>query len=172
MRHGCHDVDQRRPPQPSCLDPFLRSATIRPTANGHLLARFDWGSGAVCFGASPVAAVFGSAPGSATSPKHRLYSIPCPPPVPSKQDISTLPGIGHFYFALTRRSRRSRREWRTSVGSAAPGRRIISGSSRITWCKREALQMDLWAKSVLEHLAGKPRGERIDASEFSVSPQK
>ena len=69
--------------------------------NEHLMARFDWGYGAVCFGASPVAAVFGSAPGSATSPKHRLYSKPYPPAVPSKQDISTLLGIGHSYFALT-----------------------------------------------------------------------
>jgi hypothetical protein len=44
--------------------------------NGHLMARFDWGSGAICFGASPVAAVFGSAPGSATSPGHRIYCKP------------------------------------------------------------------------------------------------
>ena len=70
--------------------------------NGHLMARFDWGFGAICFGASPVAAVFGSAPGSATSPEHRIHSNPTPPAAPSKQDISTLLGIGHFYFALTR----------------------------------------------------------------------
>src|ERR1035438_7694253 len=44
--------------------------------NGHLVARFDWGLGAVCFGASPVAAVFGSAPGSATPPEHRIYCKP------------------------------------------------------------------------------------------------
>ena len=69
--------------------------------NGHLMARFDWGSGAICFGASPVAAVFGSAPGSATSPKHRIHSNPNPQTLPLKQDISTLLGIGHFYFALT-----------------------------------------------------------------------
>src|SRR5208283_3718140 len=69
--------------------------------NGHLMARFDWGFGAICFGASPVAAVFGSAPGSATSPKHRIHSNPAPPAASSKQDISTLLGIGHFYFALT-----------------------------------------------------------------------
>jgi len=69
--------------------------------NGHLMARFDWGSGAVCFGASPVAAVFGSAPGSATSPEHRIHFKPALPAVPLKQDISTLLGIGHFYFALT-----------------------------------------------------------------------
>ena len=69
--------------------------------NGHLMARFDWGFGAVCFGASPVAAVFGSAPGSATSPEHRIHSNPTPSAALSKQDISTLLGIGHFYFALT-----------------------------------------------------------------------
>jgi len=70
--------------------------------NGQLMARFDWGLGAICFGASPVAAVFGSAPGSATSPEHRIHSNPNPRICPSKQDISTLLGIGHFYFALTR----------------------------------------------------------------------
>ncbi len=69
--------------------------------NGHLMARFDWGSGAICFGASPVAAVFGSAPGSATSLEHRTHSKPILPVDPPKQDISTLLGIGHFYFALT-----------------------------------------------------------------------
>ena len=69
--------------------------------NGPDLARFDWGFGAVCCGASPVAAVFGSAPGSATPPEHRIHSKPNPPTGPSKQDISTLLGIGHFYFALT-----------------------------------------------------------------------
>jgi len=69
--------------------------------NGHLMARFDWGFGAICFGASPVAAVFGSAPGSATPPEHRIHSNPISPSDLSKQDISTLLGIGHFYFALT-----------------------------------------------------------------------
>jgi serine/threonine protein kinase len=69
--------------------------------NGHLIARFDWGSGAICFGASPVAAVFGSAPGSATSPEHRIHSNPSLLTAPLKQDISTLLGIGHYYFALT-----------------------------------------------------------------------
>jgi len=69
--------------------------------NRHLMARFDWGFGAICFGASPVAAVFGSAPGSATPPEHRIHSNPISPSDLSKQDISTLLGIGHFYFALT-----------------------------------------------------------------------
>jgi len=78
--------------------------------NGQLMARFDWGLGAICFGASPVAAVFGSAPGSATSPEHRIHSNPNPRICPSKQDISTLLGIGHFYFALTLRARCGRRK--------------------------------------------------------------
>lgn len=69
--------------------------------NGQHRARFDWGLGAVCFGASPVAAVFGSAPGSATPPEHRCHSNPNLPAALLKQDISTLLGIGHFYFALT-----------------------------------------------------------------------
>jgi hypothetical protein len=69
--------------------------------NGHLMARFDWGFGAICFGASPVAAVFGSAPGSATPPEHRTHFNPSSQAALLKQDISTLLGIGHFYFALT-----------------------------------------------------------------------
>src|ERR1035441_8039106 len=69
--------------------------------NGHLMARFDWGLGAICFGASPVAAVFGSAPGSATPPEHRIHCKPSSQAALLKQDISTLLGIGHFYFALT-----------------------------------------------------------------------
>ena len=64
--------------------------------NGHLMARFDWGLGAVCFGASPVAAVFGSAPGSATPPEHRIHFKPSSQQALLKQDISILPGIGHF----------------------------------------------------------------------------
>src|SRR5258707_3682423 len=69
--------------------------------NGQLMARFDWGYGAICFGASPVAAVFGSAPGCATPPEHRIHCKPASQEPFSKQDISTLLGIGHFYFALT-----------------------------------------------------------------------
>src|SRR6202044_800019 len=71
--------------------------------NGHLMARFDWGLGAVCFGASPVAAVFGSAPGSATSPEHRIYLKPTLQQHPTKPDISTWHRLGHFYLALTGR---------------------------------------------------------------------
>jgi len=77
--------------------------------NGQLMARFDWGSGAICFGASPVAAVFGSAPGSATPPEHRIHFKPSSQAALLKQDISTLLGIGHFYFALTRLPRSGQR---------------------------------------------------------------
>src|SRR5437588_8399197 len=62
--------------------------------NGHHRARFDWGFGAICFGASPVAAVFGSAPGSATPPEHRFHSNPSSQAATSK--------TGHFYFAGNR----------------------------------------------------------------------
>jgi hypothetical protein len=61
----------------------------------------DRGFGAICFGASPVAAAFGSAPGSAISPEHRIQLTLTPQPVPSKADISTWHKIGHFYLALT-----------------------------------------------------------------------
>ena len=73
--------------------------------NGQLWTRFDWGLGAICFGASPLAAVFGSAPGSATSPQHRIHLKPAPQFHPAKQDISIWHRTGHFYLALT--SRRS-----------------------------------------------------------------
>jgi hypothetical protein len=94
-----------------CIDPKTAARGLHQSRsahknqnpqNGQHRARFDWGFGAVCFGASPVAAVFGSAPGSATPPEHRSHSNPNPPAALLKQDISTLLGIGHFYFALTR----------------------------------------------------------------------
>jgi hypothetical protein len=52
------------------------------------------------FGASPVVA---SALGirSGATPRGRIHSKPHPSALPRKQDISTLLGIGHFYFALT-----------------------------------------------------------------------
>ncbi len=53
------------------------------------------------FGASPVVA---SASGirSGATPRGRIYSKPYPSALLRKADISTLLGIGHFYFALTR----------------------------------------------------------------------
>src|SRR5260370_42439021 len=37
---------------------------------------FDWGFGAICFGPSPVGAVFESAPGSTTPPEHGPQPTP------------------------------------------------------------------------------------------------
>jgi hypothetical protein len=53
------------------------------------------------FGASPVVA---SALGirSGATPRGRFHPKPSPSPLPRKEDASTLLGIGHFYFALTR----------------------------------------------------------------------
>jgi hypothetical protein len=52
------------------------------------------------FGASPVVT---SALGirSGATPGGRIHSKPHPSALPRKEDISTLLGIGHFYFALT-----------------------------------------------------------------------
>ncbi len=54
------------------------------------------------FGASPVVA---SALGirSGATPRGQIHSKPTPSALRRKEDISTLLGIGHFYFALTAR---------------------------------------------------------------------
>jgi hypothetical protein len=52
------------------------------------------------FGASPVvASALGIRLGATPRGRHQATTAPLGPP--SKQDISTLLGIGHFYFALT-----------------------------------------------------------------------
>jgi len=50
-------------------------------------------------GASPVASALGIRLGA--TPRGRHQPNMTSPGRPSKPDISTLPGIGHFYFALT-----------------------------------------------------------------------
>jgi hypothetical protein len=53
------------------------------------------------FGASPVvASALGSRSGA--TPRGRIHPKPSPSALRRKEDISTLLGIGHFYFALTR----------------------------------------------------------------------
>jgi hypothetical protein len=107
-----HSVSRAKPARlssrllyPKTAAPKLHQSRFHPKdqtlQNGQHWARFDWRVGAICFGASPVAAVFGSAPGSATSPEHRLYTKPSSQTSPIKPDISTLRKLGHFYFALT-----------------------------------------------------------------------
>jgi hypothetical protein len=51
-------------------------------------------------GAKPVAFGFGHPPGATPDGRTNL-NMPFSGP-PTKQDISTLPGLGHFYFALTK----------------------------------------------------------------------
>jgi len=53
-------------------------------------------------GASPVASALGIRSGATPRGPHQPNITS--PGWPSKQDISTLPGIGHFYFALTGRN--------------------------------------------------------------------
>jgi hypothetical protein len=69
--------------------------------NGPHRARFDWGLGADCFGASPVASAL-DLPQERDSPKNRIQTNMRFLQASSKPDISTLQRIGHFYFALTR----------------------------------------------------------------------
>jgi hypothetical protein len=66
-----------------------------------LKARFDWGLGAVCCGASPVASAL-DLPQERDFPKNRIHTTTHPPVEPVEQDISTWQGIGPFYLALTR----------------------------------------------------------------------
>ena len=68
--------------------------------NGQLTARFAWGLGAVCCGASPVASAL-DLPQKRDLPENRFQTTMPSSGQPSKQDISTLHRIGHFYFALT-----------------------------------------------------------------------
>jgi hypothetical protein len=68
--------------------------------NGHHKARFDWGLGAVCCGASPVASAL-DLPQERDLPENRIQTTMHPLPAQLKPDISTLQRIGHFYFALT-----------------------------------------------------------------------
>ena len=60
----------------------------------------DRGSAADYFGASPVASAL-NLPRERDSPKNRKQTTTHSSPARSKPDISTLQGIGHFYFALT-----------------------------------------------------------------------
>lgn len=68
--------------------------------NGQHKARFDWGFGAVCRGASPVASAL-DLPQKRDLPENRIQISTPSPTVPSKQDISIWQRIGHFYLALT-----------------------------------------------------------------------
>src|ERR1017187_5981895 len=91
--------------------PLLRgstkeSMTSKPKpSDGDFVAAIRGSVADAFFGASPVVA---SALGirSGATPRGRIHSKPHPTALPRKEDISTLLGIGHFYFALTRSNAR------------------------------------------------------------------
>src|SRR5208283_5802841 len=88
--------------RPQLLGSFSKesmSSKPKPSAGDFVAARRGSFADAF-FGASPVVA---SALGirSGATPRGRIHSKPHPSALPRKEDISTLLGIGHFYFALT-----------------------------------------------------------------------
>jgi hypothetical protein len=89
-------------PRPQLLKGFTKESLLSKTkpSDGDFRAatRGLWTD--AFFGASPVVA---SALGirSGATPRGRIHSKPSPSALPRKEDISTLLGIGHFYFALT-----------------------------------------------------------------------
>jgi len=89
-------------PRPQLLRDFTKETgeIKNKTLWGDLLAAPRGSMTDAFFGASPVVA---SALGirSGATPRGRLQPSTPLPADPSKQDISTLLGIGHFYFALT-----------------------------------------------------------------------
>ena len=92
-------------PRPQLLKgPTKESMSSKPKpSDGDFVAAIRGSVADAFFGASPVVA---SALGirSGATPRGRIHSKPHPSALPRKEDISTLLGIGHFYFALTVRS--------------------------------------------------------------------
>jgi len=89
-------------PRPQLLKgPTKESMSSKPKpSDGDFVAAIRGSVADAFFGASPVVA---SALGirSGATPRGRIHSKPHPSALPRKEDISTLLGIGHFYFALT-----------------------------------------------------------------------
>jgi hypothetical protein len=91
-------------PRPQLLEGFTKESLFRirtPSDNGHRRHFQRVFSTDAFFGASPVVA---SALGirSGATPRGPIHSKPARSALLHKGDISTLLGIGHFYFALTR----------------------------------------------------------------------
>ena len=89
-------------PRPQLLKGLTKeSMSSKPKpSDGDFVAAIRGSVADAFFGASPVVA---SASGirSGATPRGRIHSKPHPSALPRKEDISTLLGIGHFYFALT-----------------------------------------------------------------------
>ena len=89
-------------PRPQLLKGSTKeSVTSKPKpSEGDFVATLRGSLADAFFGASPVVASALSIRSGAT-PRGRIHSKPHPSALPPKEDISTLLGIGHFYFALT-----------------------------------------------------------------------
>jgi hypothetical protein len=90
-----------RPPLGDSTQVMGMSKSKAKPSEGTPQGPVDRGFAADYFGASPVASAL-NLPRERDSPENRKQTSTLPPPAQSKQDISTLQGIGHFYFALTR----------------------------------------------------------------------
>ena len=105
-------------PRPPLLKSSTKeSMTSKPKpSDGDFVAAIGGSVADAFFGASPVVA---SALGirSGATPRGRIHSNPTPSALLRKADISTLLGIGHFYFALTR-----------LVGHLSATRRMLTSS--------------------------------------------
>ena len=89
-----------RPPLRGSTQVMSHSEPKAKPSEGTPQGPVDRGFAADYFGASPVASAL-NLPRERDSPENRNHTITLSPPARSKQDISTLQGIGHFYFALT-----------------------------------------------------------------------
>jgi len=89
-----------RPPLGDSTKVMRMSNSKAKPSEGTPQGPVDRGFAADYFGASPVASAL-NLPRERDCPENRNQTITHPPPVRSKPDISTLQGIGHFYFALT-----------------------------------------------------------------------
>src|SRR5271165_1829850 len=89
-----------RPPLRDSTQVMRDSKSKAKPSEGTPQGPVDRGFAADYFGASPVASAL-NLPRERDSPENRNQTSTHPPQARSKQDISTLQGIGHFYFALT-----------------------------------------------------------------------
>jgi hypothetical protein len=89
-----------RPPLRDSTQVMGMSKSKAKPSEGTPQGPVDRGFAADYFGASPVASAL-NLPQERDFPENRKQTSTHPPPARSKPDISTLQGIGHFYFALT-----------------------------------------------------------------------
>jgi len=89
-----------RPPLRDSTQVMCDSKPKAKPSEGTPQGPVDRGFAADYFGASPVASAL-NLPQERDSPENRIHTTAHSPVEPSKQDISTWQGIGHFYLALT-----------------------------------------------------------------------